>query len=154
MQNNDKVKQSIIDLFGEEIYSNNKLDSNKLANIVFNNNLLLERLNAIIHPVVIEKFNIWALEQDSSIVIKESAILFESGTNKDLDKIICVCAPKETRIQRIIDRDGLTKEDVISRIKNQISQDQKKKLSDFLILNDGETLLLPQILDILNYFEK
>ena len=154
MQKNDGVREQIINLFGKEIYNNDKLDTGKLANIVFNNNELLERLNAIIHPAVVEKFNIWVSEQHSDIVIKESAILFESSTNKELDKIICVYAPKEVRIQRIIERDGLTEEEVISRMKNQISQDEKKKLSDFLILNNGKTLLLPQILDILNAFKE
>mgnify|MGYP001353754101 CR=1 FL=1 len=149
MHKDDSVREQIINSFGKEIYSNNKLDTGKLANIVFNNNDLLEHLNAIIHPVVIEKFNIWVSEQNSDIVIKESAILFESGTNKGLDKIICVSAPEGMRIQRIIDRDRLTKEEILSRIKNQISQEKKEKLSDFIIQNDGKELILPQILNIL-----
>lgn len=149
MQEHDSVRQRIIDVFGKEVYSNKKLNSDKLAEIVFNNHILLESLNAIIHPVVLDKFNTWILQQDSDILIKESAILFESGTNKELDKIICVCASEETRIQRIIDRDGLTKEEVLSRIKSQMSQAKKEKLSDFVIQNSGVELLLPQILHIL-----
>ena len=148
MQENNSVREQIINLFGKEIY-NNKLDTGKLANIVFNNHELLENLNAIIHPMVIEKFNMWVSYQNSDIVIKESAILFESGTNKELDKIICVSAPEGTRIQRIIERDGLTKKEILSRINNQISQEEKEKLSDFIIQNDGKELILPQILNIL-----
>ena len=149
MQQDDCVREQIINLFGKEIYNNDTLDTVKLANIVFNNHKLLESLNAIIHPIVIEKFNMWVSEQKSDIVIKESAILFESGTNKGLDKIICVSASEGMRIQRIIDRDGLTKEEVLSRIKNQMSQEKKEKLSDFIINNDEKELILPQILNIL-----
>ena len=149
MQKNDSVRKQIINLFGKGIYNNDKLDTAKIGTIVFNNHEILKSLNAIIHPVVIEKFNMWASDQNSDIVIKESAILFESGTNKELDKIICVSAPEGTRIQRIIERDGLTKKEILSRINNQISQEEKEKLSDFIIQNDGKELILPQILNIL-----
>lgn len=155
IDNDIQIIDSIKGLFGEEIYSNNQLNRKKVAELVFTNPVLLEKLNSIVHPAVIEYFNQWVDEHKSkSIVVKEAAILFESGANNGLDKIIGVVAPLELRIQRVIDRDKVTYESVLSRINNQYPQDELLKKCDYIIENDGVKLLLPQIVRIIEELEK
>ena len=128
----------VIDAFGENILENNKIDRTKLSKLVFKNPEKLKILNAIIHPEVAIHFKNWVIEnQNFPIVIKEAAILFESGSYKDCDKIILVTAPKEVRIQRVIKRDNLSREEIESRIANQWSEEKKEKLSDFIINNEN-----------------
>ena len=128
-----------------------KLLQNKiLADIVFNSNQKLEELNKLVHPVVKQRFDIWCVEQTSQIIIKEAAILFESNSHLGLDKVICVSAPEEIRIERVIKRDNTSREQVLVRIEKQMPQNEKEKLSDFIIVNDEVELLLPQIIKIIN----
>ena len=96
-----------------------------------------------------QKFENWCETQTSSVVIKEAAILFESNSYLGLDKVICVSAPEEIRIQRVIKRDNILKESVIARIASQMSALEKERLSDFVIVNDGKELILPQIIKII-----
>ena len=117
---NSVVKKKVKEIFGEFVFKNNTISKEKLASIVFQNPQKLSELNAIIHPVVKEHFQLWvAKHQNEPILIKEAAILFESGSNQDCDKIITVIAPLETRIQRVISRDQTSKEAILNRIKNQ-----------------------------------
>ena len=118
--------------------------------IVFNNHQKLEELNKLVHPVVKKSFKDWCTDQTSEIIIKEAAILFESDSHLDLDKVICVSAPEEIRIERVIKRDNTSREQVLLRIEKQMPQNEKEKLSDFVILNDGEALVLPQIIKIIS----
>jgi len=127
---------NIIDAFGKDTIENGKVNRSKLSSLVFNNPEKLKKLNSIIHPEVKNHFTNWVKKhEDFPIVIKEAAILFESGSYKDCDKIILVTAPKEIRIQRVINRDGISKEEVEARMKNQWTDEQKIPLSDFIIEN-------------------
>ena len=146
----EPLKNKIQDLFGDKVYKNGILQNRFIADIVFNDSQMLEELNKLVHPVVRKCFEDWCAEQNSDIVIKEAAILFESNSYKSLDKVICVSAPEETRIERVINRDNTSREQVLRRIEIQIPQNEKEKLSDFVIINDGLELLLPKIINIIN----
>ena len=131
-----EVVQEIVKTFGEEVLTDNIPDKKKLASVVFNNPEKLKQLNAIIHPRVGQHFTDWAEQhKEENFVIKEAAILFESGSFKDCDKVILVTAPKEIRIKRVMKRDGVSEKEVLERMKNQWSEEKKKKLSDFIIEN-------------------
>ena len=145
-----QLKSDIKHVFGNKMYINGILQKDKLADIVFNDIQALNQLNALVHPVVKKRFKNWCEQQTARIVIKEAAILFESGANLELNKVICVSANKEVRIKRVISREDISREQIISRIDRQISQSKKEKLSDFLIINDGIELLLPQVIHIIN----
>ena len=129
------IQQAIINEFGAESYINGNLNRPFLASIVFKDTVLLATLNAIVHPAVASDFRSWLLEQNSIYVIKEAAILFENGGAKLCDQVILVSAPKEIRVQRVIDRDKCTKEDVLERMSKQWSDAKKKPLADYIIEN-------------------
>tara|TARA_B100001250_G_scaffold389697_1_gene389029 strand:+ start:384 stop:884 length:501 start_codon:yes stop_codon:yes gene_type:complete len=148
MAENEFLKEKIQDLFGAKIYKNGLLQNKLLADIVFNNSQELEELNKLVHPVVRKSFDDWSEKQTSRVIIKEAAILFETNSHIGVDKVICVSAPEETRIQRVIKRDRIVREKVIARIRLQMSQNEKENLSDFVVVNDGVALLLPQIIKI------
>lgn len=140
---------AISNLFGNDIYSSGKPDRQRLASLVFNNKELLAKLNSIVHPAVARHFQVWANSFSSSIIFKEAAILFESGLNKLLDKTILVVAPEQVRLQRVIDRDKISVDNVKSRMANQATQDELIKLADYFINNDGKELVIPQLLGII-----
>ena len=122
--------------FGTSLFENGILNRAKLAEIVFNNPEKLKQLNAIIHPAVKKQFKKWILNyQNSPFVIYEAAILFESGSYKNCDLIITVIAPIETRIQRVIQRDATTRENVLQRMNVQWNDEQRILKSDFVIEN-------------------
>ncbi|WP_309641692.1 dephospho-CoA kinase [Flavobacterium sp.] len=134
---NPIIQDRIKVVFGETIIEKDKVSREKLASIVFQNPQKLSALNAIIHPAVKEHFQNWLTQhQNNPIVIKEAAILFESGSYQDCDKIITVVAPLETRIERVIARDKTTKDDVLNRIKNQWADEMRIAKSDFIIDNN------------------
>ena len=150
----EDVKQKIQNLFTESILnSDNTLDRKKIAEFVFNNPEKLKELNAIVHPEVQLHFKNWVKEHESfPYIIKEVAILFETGGNKQCDKVILITAPKELRIKRAMKRDNLTKKDILVRINNQLPDSEKIKLSDFVVenINLNDTLLkIDEILKIL-----
>ena len=135
MNEDPTVKKEITDLFGEEAYLNNTLNRPFIANIVFNDSTQLEKLNAIVHPAVANHFDKWKDRQNGNYVIKEAAILFENGGYKQCDHTILVVAPLDLRICRVLNRDQSTRDEVLSRIKNQWDDDQKIPLADFVIQN-------------------
>lgn len=150
----DDVKQKIQNLFTESILnSDNSLNRKKIAEFVFNNPDKLKELNAIVHPEVRLHFKNWLKEHKNyPFIIKEVAILFETGGNKQCDKVILITAPEELRIERAMKRDNLTKKDILVRIKNQISDSKKKELSDFVVENinlNNTFLKIDEILKIL-----
>ncbi len=150
----DDVKQKIQNLFTESILnSDNSLNRKKIAEFVFNNPDKLKELNAIVHPEVRLHFKNWLKEHKNyPFIIKEVAILFETGGNKQCDKVILITAPEELRIERAMKRDKLTKKDILVRIKNQISESKKKELSDFVVENinlNNTFLKIDEILKIL-----
>jgi dephospho-CoA kinase len=134
-----EVIQWVATTFGNSVISDKRIDRLKLAQLVFNNPEKLQKLNAFIHPLVKQNFDLW-LENHQNVpfVIKEAAVLFESGSNKYCDSIITITAPLETRVQRVIDRDKTNRESVLSRMKNQWSEEQKIAKSDFVIQNISE----------------
>jgi len=151
METNEQVKKEIINLLGEESYLNNQTLNRKfIAEKIFNHTELLSGINQIVHPAVREDAEIWSkkIPQDNSYFLRESAILFETGIYKQLDYNILVIAPKEIRIQRIADRDKLSEVDIAIRMNQQWSDEQKIPLSNFVVINDGKTFLIPQVLKI------
>jgi dephospho-CoA kinase len=133
--------------FGAEIYGpDGKLDRAALGKIVFNDKDKLELLNSIVHPATIRHSDEWANRQTSPYVIKEAALLFESGSFQYLDKIIGVFAPQPMRIERVMKRDHVTREEVLARINKQIDDNIKMRLCDYVIHNDEQQMVIPQVL--------
>ena len=148
-ESNPKIKEGLIHLFGEEIYQNDKLNKFALAQAIFSDESLREKVNALIHPIVREDFNLWALAQNNSLVFNESAILFETGSFKKFDAIILVYAPTELRIKRIMKRDNCSENEVLKRMNSQFSDEEKYQLTEFRVLNDEQTPLLEQVEQII-----
>ena len=148
MNEDRSVKTKLIELFGEDAYKENQLNRPYIAQIVFEDAFKLQQLNAIIHPITIQYAKDWAFKQSAPYVIKEAALFFESGSSEGVEKIIGVTAPKHIRIQRVMQRDQITREDVIKRMEHQLEDSLKMKLCDWVIQNDDMHLLIPQILAI------
>lgn len=139
--------------FGEEAYlPNNELNRSYLANKVFNNQEELKKLNSLVHPVTIKAFIDWSLQQKSAYVIKEAAILFESGSYRDCDFVIVVASPEDIRIKRVRNREGVSEENVRSRMSKQMPEKEKVELADFIIVNDDKAAIIPQVLKLNEYF--
>lgn len=151
-ESNPKIKEGLIHLFGEEIYQNGTLNKFALAQAIFSDESLREKVNALIHPIVREDFNLWALVQNNSLVFNESAILFETGSFKKFDAIILVYAPKELRIKRIMKRDNCSENEVLKRMNSQFSDEEKYQLTEFRVLNDEQTPILEQVEEIILSF--
>ena len=149
---NSSLKSTVSKSFGNNIYdSSGMLNRKKLAARVFNNSKELVKLNTIVHPAVENAFEDFKQKhKEDSIIIKEAAILFESGGYKNCDSIILVIASEESRIQRVLKRDKIKKNDVEARIKLQWPDDKKKVLSDYLIQNEYLETALDQAKKILN----
>ncbi|MCK0136725.1 dephospho-CoA kinase [Arenibacter sp. S6351L] len=137
MTRSKKIKKDIETLLGKESYLEGKLNREYIAKIVFKDKKLLQGLNNIVHPAVRRHFKSWCKRQNAPYVIQEAAIIFENGTKELYDKIILVTSPRDIRIQRVVDRDGITAEAVIQRIDNQWPDSEKEKFSDFIIENIG-----------------
>ncbi|MDL5513816.1 dephospho-CoA kinase [Arenibacter sp. M-2] len=137
MTRSKKIKKDIEALLGKGSYLNGELNKEYIAKKVFRDKDLLQALNNIVHPAVRRHFKSWCKRQNAPYVIQEAAIIFENGTNDFYDKIILVTSPREIRIQRVVDRDGVTAEAVMERIENQWPDRNKEKLSDFIIENTG-----------------
>lgn len=149
VMNEDRtVKEKVTGLFGADAYINGALNRKFIASIVFNDAYKLEQLNAIAHPATIAAGEAWMNEQTTPYAIKEAAIFFESGSAAGLDYIIGVFAPQHLRIQRVMQRDKITREEVLGRISKQIDEFLKMKLCDFVITNDEQSLLIPQVINI------
>ena len=129
------IRRKVVQLLGPESFSDEGINREYVAKQVFSNTELLESLNAIIHPKVQQHFKRWLKKQSGHYCIKEAAILFENGGYKKCDKTILVTAPQEERIRRVVERDGSKKDDVLARIANQWTDDEKRKLADYEIEN-------------------
>ena len=149
---NPKIKEGLIHLFGEEIYQNETLNKFALAQAIFSDDSLRDKVNTLIHPIVREDFNLWTLAQNTELVFNESAILFETGSFKNFDAIILVHAPKELRIKRIMKRDNSSENEVLKRMDSQFSDEKKYQLTEFRIVNDEQTPLLTQVEQIILSF--
>lgn len=143
-----QVQSEIVDLLGPDAFINGNYNRTYVASIVFKDPEKLSALNKIIHPAVQQHFGEWLLVQSSPYIVKEAALLFEAGSYKSLDKIITVCAPTDLRIERIKSRDHANESDIQKRISSQLSDEEKIKLSDFVIKNDERSLVIDQVLYI------
>jgi dephospho-CoA kinase len=148
METDAALTSSIKRLFGEESYSEGKLNRPYIANLVFSDAYKLEQLNALVHPATITAANNWMQQQTTPYVIKEAALLFEAGSAAHLDYVIGVYAPQQIRIKRVMDRDKVTREQVLARMNRQINEEIKMKLCDFVLVNDEQQLLIPQVLQL------
>jgi dephospho-CoA kinase len=148
--NQEDVKKILIDKYGGDIYQNNQLNKPKLGTIIFNNPQELSFINGLIHPRVKDAFEKKMIEHHSqNFIFKEAAILFESGTYTQCDKIILVTAPEIIRIERVMKRDNISEEEVKKRIEKQWSDEAKIEKSNFVIINDGEQSIIKQVINIL-----
>lgn len=129
------IKRKLMQLFGSEAYVNGTLNKPLIASIIFKDKMYLKKMNAIVHPKVASHFKKWVLKQNAPYVIKEVAILFENGGNKQCDLVITVTAPKAIRIERVLSRDNTTKDKVEAIMNNQWSDEEKIKNSHFVIDN-------------------
>lgn len=148
MENDDGIVRRLNSIAGKDLYVNGNLDRMELATLIFNDNTLLEKVNYLIHPVVFEHFKRWTMEQTAPYVIMEAAILFESGASKLVDRIATVVAPIEQRVERVINRNNLSRDQVLERMRNQIDDDSRIKLSDYVIHNSENDMIIPAILKI------
>jgi dephospho-CoA kinase len=149
MQNDVSLSEKLREEFGDTIFNNGSLQTKLLAKEVFTNPVALKKLNSLVHPAVFPDFETWVPEQKNvPFVLKEAALIFEAGSDKNLDKVITVYAPEQLRIQRIIDRDKTTEEAVRARMKQQLPDSDKVKRSQFVIYNDEKQLVITQVMKI------
>ena len=145
-----EVKAEITGFFGDQILDENSQIVNKrLAAIVFTHPPSLMQLNAIIHPRIKQRVRHWFESRPSApYAIQEAAILFESGFNQECDAIITVSSPRELRIQRVMARDHTSRQEVLLRMKNQWTDEEKSERADYVIINDEKHMVIPQVLSI------
>jgi len=154
MNEDENLKQQIIHHFGSDAYVDGKLNRSHLAKMVFDDKEKLALLNSLTHPAVMHDSEEWMKAQNAPYTLREAALIFESGINKYLDYVIGVSSPESQRIQRTINRDSVTSEQVLARMKNQWDEDVKMQLCDFIIYNDEEQLVMPQVLALHKKFSE
>jgi dephospho-CoA kinase len=150
-----EINKKVVDLLGDEAYfSNGVLNKKYISHQIFQNKLLLQQLNEIIHPAVDQDFNEWVKKQNTTFVLKEAAILFETELYKKLNGTILITSPLNIRIERVCKRDGISEDDVKKRIENQFSDEKKATLANWIITNDEEISLIGQSLKIYDELNK
>ncbi|MDB5221612.1 MAG: dephospho-CoA kinase [Chitinophagaceae bacterium] len=154
MNDDEKVKEAVQKAFGKEVYPKGKLDRKYLAEIVFKDEKKLELLNSIVHPATLLDAAEWMNKQTSLYTIKEAALIFESGSHQSLDYIIGVKAPLLLRLQRAMKRDNISKDEAMARISKQLNEEIKMRLCDFIIVNDEQQMVIPQVLELHQKFLK
>ena len=148
MASDENIKSSIKELFGERAYSGNVLNRSFIASIVFQDPEMLKALNAVVHPATIDYTRKWIKLQKAPYIIKEAALLFESKSNEHTDLVIGVKSSLETRIKRAMQRSNITRDEILKRIGQQMDEDKKLSLCDYIISNEENELLIPQVLII------
>ena len=155
MQHDAILTKNLSREFGSDIFNDGTLQTKVLAAKVFNTAEQVKKLNALVHPAVHDDFEKWVKQQtDTPFTIEEAALIFEAGSDKRLDKVITVLAAEELRINRIMKRDNVSMETVVSRIKHQLPEEEKTKRSQYVIYNDDTQLVIPQVLQIYNALKK
>lgn len=155
MTESESLKSAIAVLFGDESYLEGELNRKHIASKAFYDPKLLNQLNLLVHPAVQEDFVKWVETQEAPYVLKEAALLFESGSHKSLDKVILVTAPESVRVSRVLNRDNHRSEkDVKVIISRQMSDQDKEKLADIIISNDGTQMILPKVIHLHKEFSK
>jgi dephospho-CoA kinase len=143
------LQQRLMAVFGKAIFANGVLDRKLLASMVFPDPFKLEQLNALVHPAAIAAAEKWMeAQQGVPYAIKEAALFFEAGSAGDIDYMIGVSAPKALRIKRVMERDGVGRQEVLTRMSRQIEEDIKMRLCDVVVVNDEQQPLIPQVLAI------
>jgi dephospho-CoA kinase len=145
---NPEIKKTLTAWFGEGIYEADILNRKMLAQLIFSDKNNLEKVNSLIHPAVRDSFIQWTEQQTTPYSIYEAAILFESGFYRMMDFTILVSSPEHLRIERVIERDKISAEQVLARMKNQWTDDEKRKLASIELINDNKNLIIPQIIEI------
>ena len=152
MNEDDALKANIRRAFGESAYVSGTLDRKFMAGQVFGDPVKLEQLNALVHPATLQDAREWMERQHAPYAIKEAALIFESGAERDLDLVIGVQAPAELRIQRAMERDHATREEILARMARQMDEDAKLARCQFIIVNDEQQMILPQVLALHQQF--
>ena len=152
MLNNKSLQESLISLFGDEVFIDGLLNRTYIASKVFSNPKELAKLNALVHPFVQRDFDVWSASQSANYVLKEAAILFEAGAHKLLDKVVLVESPKNLKVSRVMVRDRMLRKEVLMRMERQWSDHQKRINADYIIQNDEKYSLINQILKLHNIF--
>src|SRR5690606_22184874 len=153
MKTNVSLINSIKETFGDDSYfDNGDLNTKYIGSQVFNNQQALNKINSIVHPVTIQAFADWAKDRRETYIIKEAALLFESGSYKDCDFNIVVLSPEHLRLKRVMRRDRVDEESVRARMSKQMPEAEKEKLADFVIINDEREALIPQVLKLHKHF--
>ncbi len=145
MNEDTGLKEKLLLAFGKDTYINDELNRAYLSGVVFNNPARLSLLNSIVHPATIADADKWMQQQTSTYALKEAALIFESGADKHLDKVIGVHAPAPLRIQRVMQRDNISEEAVKARMDKQMEEDKKMRLCDYVITNDEQELVILQV---------
>ncbi len=145
MNEDSKLKQQIIQHFGEESYVHGTLNRTYLSSVVFSDTEKTKLINSIIHPATLADAELWMNKQTTPYAIKEAALIFEAGAEKQLDLVIGVQAPLPTRIQRVMQRDNITEEAVLARMQKQMNEEEKMSRCDFVLVNDEKEILIPQV---------
>jgi dephospho-CoA kinase len=148
MQEDPGLKQRIIQAFGQEAYREGRLDRAWLSAHVFSDPENIKRINAIVHPATIRDAHDWMDRQNTPYVLKEAALVFESGSEKELDFVIGVSAPEEIRIRRAMQRDGVSRQQVLGRMQHQMEESGKMGRCDHVIVNDEKAMVIPQVLEL------
>ncbi|MEO7960283.1 MAG: dephospho-CoA kinase [Ginsengibacter sp.] len=148
MEKDPQLRSLLIAQFGENTFVSGLLNRDYLAREVFDNEEKLSLLNSLVHPVTISDAQDWMARQTAPYAIKEAALIFESGSNKYLDYIIGVQAPRDLRIKRVMERDSVSQRQVEKRMENQMDDNEKMRLCDYVIINDEQQMILPQVIAI------
>jgi dephospho-CoA kinase len=148
MTEDEGVRSAITNIFGEQAYTNNILDRKYLSSIVFSDPAKLKQLNALVHPATKKDGEAWMHQQTTSYAIHEAALIFEAKVSDRLDLVIGVSSPFELRIKRAMERDKVSREEVLNRMDQQLDEELKMSKCDFVLINDEQQLLIPQVLKL------
>ena len=151
IQTNSEIKDSLISIFGEAAFAGGQYNKEFISQHVFDNKEKLMQLNAVVHPVVKKHFETWCVEQcekGAFYIIKEAAILFESGASQGLDSVIAINASEEVRLARVMNRDRIELSEIQKRINNQLTDEERSSRADYVIDNSGKTLVTPQVIGL------
>ncbi len=154
-QEDVSIREKLTHLLGEEVYVEGKLNKPLLADYLFANAEQAHRVNQIIHPCVKADFKNWVAQRTALPMVGiESALLIEAGFAKEVDFVVLVLAPKALRMQRVMQRDALSQAEVERRIRSQLSEEEKRRMADFILVNEEETSLIPQVLELISSLSK
>lgn len=143
------IVEGLKTMFGEEAYVNQQLNRAYIATQIFKDESKRTAMNNLVHPAVRKDFKEWVERQNSPLVFQESALLFETGNYRSFDAVFLVSAPEDVRMKRVKERDHLSDEQVLSRFKAQMSEEEKRKLTNYVVDNSGDEFLIPQILKLI-----